>query len=423
MTATANYEAEVSVLGAVLMDGTLFQELSVQETHFYHASHRRIFRSMQEVAEQGDFIDIVTVTTKLGDSIKQIGGSPYLVEMVEAVASTAAVNHYERLIMDAYRARISKASALQFAENPTDQALDTLITNLQTYRAIGGEQQGKTTYDYLLEIAEEICFPEAEQSGFPTTFHDLDDMTGGLQRGELIIVAARPSVGKTAFALNLAARHAASGGSSLFFSLEMGVKQLLQRMISSEGRVNSQKWRNMVFSETDYEQAMQAIGDISDWTLHIDDQMRSVAAIRSAIRKKVYDDPEAKHAVFIDYLQLMTPSGKQERRDLEIGVITRELKMLAVELNIPVVLLSQLSRGVDSRMDKRPLMSDLRESGNIEQDADVVSFLYREDYYHRDTEQQEEIEVILSKQRNGPTGTVRLAFHKAYGKFGNEEGR
>lgn len=419
MTTTANYEAETSVLGTVLMDGTLFKELLLQEAHFYHANHQRIFRSMKEVANQGDFIDIVTVTTNLGDAITQVGGTTYLVEMVESVASTAAMKHYEQLILDAYRARMSKKSALQFAEHPTDEALDTLITTLQNYRAVGGEGQAKETYDYLLEIADEICFPMEDQSGFLTAFDDLDDMTGGLQRGELIIVAARPSVGKTAFALSLAAAHAANGGRSLFFSLEMGVKQLLQRMISAQGKVDSQKWRNMVFSEADYEKAIHAIGEISNWQLDMYDQMRSVASIRSAIRKKVYDHPDAKHVVFIDYLQLMTPNGKQERRDLEIGVITRELKLLAVELDIPIVLLSQLSRGVDARMDKRPLMSDLRESGNIEQDADVVSFLYRDDYYNREMKQQQEIEVILSKQRNGPTGTVKLAFHKACGQFGN----
>lgn len=419
MTAIANNEAEASVLGSVLKDGTLFKELLVQEAHFYYANHRQIFRSMKEVSDQNDFIDMVTVTTKLGDAITQVGGTTYLLEMVESVASTGAMKHHERLIFDAYRAKMSKTCALQFAEDPTDQALDALITKLQAFREVGGHKQDKTTYDYLLEITDDMCFPTGEQSGFGTSFQDLDDMTGGLQRGELMIVAARPSVGKTAFALNLAAGHAANGGASLVFSLEMGTKQLLQRMISSEGMINSQKWRNMAFSGVDYERAINAVGTISNWNLAIYDQMRTVTDIRSAIRKKVHDHPDAKQVAIIDYLQLMTPTGKHERRDLEIGEITRELKLLAVELNIPIVLLSQLSRGVESRPDKRPLMSDLRESGNIEQDADVISFLYRDDYYDRDAETQNRMEVILSKQRNGPTGTVELVFNKAYGRFGN----
>jgi replicative DNA helicase len=418
MTVIANQEAEASVLGAVLLDGTLFKDLLVQESHFYHANHQRIFRAMREVADNNHFIDMVTVTTQLKDAIKQVGGTTYLLEMAESVASKAAMKHHERLIFDAYRARMSKACALEFAKDPTDQALDTLVTKLKELRDIGVDKRDKTTYDYLLEITEEMCFPTEEQSGFGTSFRDLDDMTGGLQRGELIIVAARPSVGKTTFALNLAARHAANGGSSLIFSLEMQATQLLQRMISSEGMINGHKWKSMAFSENDYERAMHAVGEISNWSLEIYDKIQTVTAIRTIIRKQVHDNPDAKHVVMIDYLQMMTPTGKRERRDLEIGEITRELKLLAVELNIPIVLLSQLSRGVESRLDKRPLMSDLRESGNIEQDADVISFLYRDDYYSKET-QQNKMEIILSKQRNGPTGTVELAFNKAYGRFGN----
>ena len=191
-------------------------------------------------------------------------------------------------------------------------------------------------------------------------------------------------------------------------------------MISAEGYINSQKWRNMIFSEKDYEHALQAIGAISTWNLQLYDNVRTAGLIRSTVRQAVRQNLDARHAVFIDYLQLMTPSSKHERRDLEIGEITRELKLLAVELNIPIVLLSQLSRGVESRQNKRPLMSDLRESGNIEQDADVISFLYRDDYYSQDS--RKPIEVILAKQRNGPTGTVRLDFDKAVGRFGNLEG-
>ncbi|ASK64204.1 replicative DNA helicase [Virgibacillus phasianinus] len=416
----ANFDAEISVLGSLLLEGSLFTDLELQVEHFYHAEHQVIFRAMKQVAGAGDNIDLVSVVTVLGESLAAVGGSSRLVEMAESVPSLERVKLYERLIFDAYRNRMSRSSALQFAENPTDEALDLLISQLTEYRELGVRQQDKTAYDYLLEITDDMCFPTDEQSGFCTSFHDLDDMTGGLQRGELIIVAARPSVGKTAFALNMAAGHAKNGGTSLIFSLEMGTKQLLQRMVSAEETINSQKWRNMIFSEQDYAHALQAIGAISTWDLHLYDNVRTVATIRSTVRKAVREHPGGRHAVFIDYLQLMTPSNKHERRDLEIGEITRELKLLAVELDIPIVLLSQLSRGVESRQNKRPLMSDLRESGNIEQDADVISFLYRDDYYS--LEPSKTIEVIVAKQRNGPTGTVRLNFDKSYGRFENVVG-
>ena len=225
------------------------------------------------------------------------------------------------------------------------------------------------------------------------------------------------SVGKTVIALNLAMQHAKNEGSAMIFSLETGKKQLLQRMISSVGKINGQKWRNRLFSAADYERALRAVGQISNWRLKIDDHLRTVTAFGAAIRKRVYDEPTQQHLVMIDYLQLMTPTGQRERRDLEIGDITRELKLLSVELYIPIVLLSQLSRNVESRQNKRPLMSDLRESGNIEQDADVISFLYRDDYYDHNSEQSNKLEVIISKQRNGPTGTVEMSFDREYGLF------
>lgn len=420
MLGIKNVEAEVSVLGTVLVDGTLFKELFVEEEHFYHATHRQIFRAMKKVASADHFIDMVTVTTELGSAITQVGGTTYLLAMAESIASTAPLKHHEQLIVNAYRSRKAREFALRFSEHPTDQELERLITQLQACRDVGVDMQGKTIREHLIEITEEMCFPSNEPSGFSTSYTDLDEMTGGLQRGELIVVAARPSVGKTAFALNVAAAHAKNEGSAMIFSLEMGTKQLLQRMISAEGRIHNQKWRNKLFNTNDYERALRAVGEISTWNLMINDHVRTITSIGAAIRKRLHDEPEARHLVIIDYLQLMTPTGQRERRDLEIGEMTRELKSLAVELHIPIVLISQLSRSVESRQNKRPLMSDLRESGNIEQDADVISFLYRDDYYDATPENQNKLEIILSKQRNGPTGTVELHFDKEYGRFENE---
>ncbi|SES62110.1 replicative DNA helicase [Oceanobacillus limi] len=417
---TENFEAEATVLGAVILDGTLFSELIVNEMHFHYAAHQKIYQAMKRAVDHGEFIDMVVVTTYLGKGLDEVGGTMYLLEMVESVASTAGLKHHERLILDAYRNRETRKQVLAYASDPSDQELELLIRRLQDFQRIGGKSVGKSTYDHLLEITEEMCFPSDETTGFLTTYHELDAMTGGLQRGDLIIVAARPSVGKTAFALNLAAGHCRNGGTSAIFSLEMGTKQLLQRMISAEGRIDSQKWRSMAFSTKDYGKAMGAIGAISDWRLKIHDQKRTVMEIRTAIRKMVHDHPDERHVAIIDYLQLISPAVRRDRRDLEVGEITRELKLLAMEMNIPIVLLSQLSRGVESRQDKRPVMSDLRESGNIEQDADVISFLYRDDYYNRRTDDADRVEIIIGKQRNGPVGTVRMVFRKEFGVFEGE---
>lgn len=417
MTATINQEAEASVLGMILVEGELFSDVTVQPDHFHEAAHRVIFQAMKTCADEQLSIDIVTVTTKLGNAVDQVGGTTYLLDLAQSVASTASLGHHEQLIFEAYRNRMAQKAALRFAENPSAPELDTLITDLTTYRDTGSDEGGISTYDQLLAITEEMCFPADVQGGFATSFRDFDAMTGGLQRGELMIIAARPSVGKTAFALNLAANHAENGGSSLLFSLEMGTKALLQRMISANAEINSQKWRNLVFSMDDYDRAFAAVGAISDWQLALYDTLRTVPEIRAALRRRIRERPDDRHVAIIDYLQLLSPTGKHERRDLEIGEITRELKLLAIELDIPIVLLSQLSRGVESRQEKRPLMSDLRESGNIEQDADAIAFLYRDDYYQGKTVDQSKMEIILSKQRNGPTGTIELSFDKTYGQF------
>lgn len=411
-----NYEAEVSVLGSVLLEGELFETLHVREEHFHHPAHRHIYRAMAQARERGESIDLVVVTTNLGDRIEQIGGTAYLLKLTESVASTSNLGHHEQLIFDAYRLRKSSELAREYSARPSEKRMGQLIEHLGYLQHIGSMEPAKSISDYLLEITEEMIQEPETPVACATSYNDLDEMTGGLQKGDLVVVAARPSVGKTAFSLNLAAENCRNGGMSTIFSLEMGTKALLKRMISAEGRVNGEKWRGMAFSKADYERAFHAIGVISDWGLAIFDDVQGLHGIRAAIRRRVHDDPEVRHLFVIDYLQLMRPGGKSERRDLEIGEITRELKLLALELDVPIVLLSQLSRGVEARRDKRPLMSDLRESGNIEQDADVIMFLYRDDYYIRESD-GDTIEIIISKQRNGPVGTVELGFHKAYGRF------
>jgi replicative DNA helicase len=419
-----NQEAEQSVIGAILLEGSLFQTLTIESEHFYQASHKRIFEAMESVAKKNTEIDVVTIVTELGEEVSNVGGVMYLTQLAESIPTTANLKYYESAVYEAYRNRVTQKLALQYSENPTDEALYKLISDLEKVKDAGVEQKGKTISEVLLEIAEDMASPPEEaQRGFPTGYTDFDDMTGGTQPSDLIIIAARPSVGKTAFALNIGAGHCRNEGTTHIFSLEMGTKQLLQRLISSEGRINGQKWKSMNFSTDDYNRAMNAIGIISTWNLEIHEEARTINQIKASIRKSVQDAPEERHLVIIDYLQLITSTGRYERRDLEVGAMTRELKLLAKELDIPIILLSQLSRGVEQRQDKRPMMSDLRESGNIEQDADVVGFLYRDDYYDKQSEKQNIIEIILSKQRNGPTGTVELVFLKEFGVFVNMDHR
>ncbi|MFD1066660.1 replicative DNA helicase [Oceanobacillus locisalsi] len=413
-----NETAEQSVIGSLLIEGSLIGNLTIEPKHFYSAKHKRIYEAMQKVNEKGTEINVVTVVTELGDSVSEIGGVGYLTELAESIPSTAPIKNYESSIYADYRLRESQKLTSEYMKSPSEESLHKLMVDLDKVKNEGIQTDEKTVNDYLLEIAEELMYPdESQNKGFPTGYKDLDEMTGGTQLGDLIIIAARPSVGKTAFALNIGSGHCKNGGTTHLYSLEMGPDLLLKRMISSEGRVDIQKWKSLVFSDQDYSQGITAIGTIADWKLNVYQQTNTINQIKTSIRKAVQDNPDEKHLVIIDYLQLIASSGRHERRDLEVGAMTRDLKLLAQELNIPIILLSQLSRGVEQRQDKRPMMSDLRESGNIEQDADLIGFLYRDDYYDRDSEKQNIIEIIISKQRQGPTGTVELAFLKEYGEF------
>lgn len=410
--------AEQSLLGSLLIDGSLIGNLTIEHHHFSENRHKKIFKAMQEVSKRSTEINIVSVASELDESIGDIGGASYLTELAGSVPSTAPIKEYESIVYEKYRVREGKKLASNYLNSSSDESLQKLIGELEKLKDEGIQTEEKTTSDYLMQIAEEMVNPsDSTSKGFPTGFKDYDHMTGGTTPGDLIIIAARPSVGKTAFALNIGAGHCKNEGMSHIYSLEMGPVALLKRMISSSGHVDMQKWQSMMFSNDDYDRSMQAIGTISDWKLNIYEKLNTINQIKASIRKNVLDNPDEKHLVIIDYLQLINSSGRHERRDLEVGAITRDLKLLAQELNIPIILLSQLSRSVESRQDKRPMMSDLRESGNIEQDADLIGFLYRDDYYDRESDKQNIIEIIISKQRQGPTGTIELAFVKEYGKF------
>lgn len=415
----AEIAAEQAVLGCILYEGSLFKNLTLQSKHFRESAHQIIFKAFERVSEKGQKIDPVTVSSELKDNLENIGGISYLTDLAMSVPSTESLHFYESAIFEAYRLRKSRDIIYEYLSDQSDEKLHQLIKNLEIIKDIGIQQEEKSTNDYLEEIVQDMVTPVTEHSNlnYLTGFKDLDKLTGGPQPGELIIVAARPSVGKTTISLNVGSNHCKTGGTTHIFSLETDTKTLLQRIISSDANIDSLKWNKKLFSIEDYKKALHVIGEISTWNIKIHEKANTINQITSVIRNSVFKEPNEKHLVIIDYLQLIQSSGRYERRDLEVGALTRELKLLALELDIPIILISQLSRGVEHRQNKRPLLSDLRESGNIEQDADVVAFLYRDDYYEHNSDKQNITEVILSKHRNGPTGTIELVFAKEYGKF------
>lgn len=415
--------AEQAVIGAILLHPELIKECQLQEEHFYESRHKVIFREMRALERTDTPPDLVAVVTFLSDSLASVGGVVYLADLVNAVATTSNVKYYEELTLEQFRKRSAVKLAEQFSDEASDETISTLITELQQIQELTIKKQHRTKKEILVEVVEFMHQSSDGMMGRPSGITDLDQMTGGWQKQDLIIVAARPSVGKTAFALQLGAVNCRQGGVTTFFSLEMADRQLAIRWINAAGRIDGMKWKNPTrfFSATDYHQAVQAIGEIEKWDVEIvDNPSIKVTDIRSKLVEIKRRYPNRDHLVIIDYLQLIQPSSKKgENRQQEVSEISRTLKAMARELDVPIIALSQLSRKVESRQAKRPMMSDIRESGSIEQDADLVAFLYRDDYYETESEQQNIIEIIVAKHRNGPVGTVEALFEREYGRFIN----
>ncbi|MCK0471419.1 replicative DNA helicase [Halalkalibacter sp. APA_J-10(15)] len=416
-------EAEQAVIGAILIEPELIKETAIQPEQFYDPKHQIIFNTMRDLEMREKPCDIVGVITALEQTLSQIGGVDYISSLSNAVATTANFNYHNDLVLESYRIRTASKLALSFNDNASDEGITDLINQLQEVQDSTIRKKQRSKLEILADIAESMNTEVKGLTGCTTGIVDLDRMTGGWQKQDLIIVAARPSVGKTAFALNMGSAHCKQNGVTTIFSLEMSDVQLVKRLLSAEGNVDGHKWRNphRWFSSSDYQKATNAIGTMEKWDIEIiDDVGINTNDIRSHMMSIMRKYPDRDHLVIIDYLQLIRSSKKRsENRQQEVSEISRNLKALARELNIPVIALSQLSRGVESRQDKRPMLSDIRESGSIEQDADVVAFLYRDDYYDKESESQNIIEIILSKQRNGAVGTTEAAFIKEYSKFVN----
>jgi len=424
-----NIEAEQSVLGSMLLSRDAIIDVSeiLKAEDFYKESHKKLFDVMMEMFEKDIPVDLVTVVDELRkrNMLEAIGGIDYIASLSSNVITTANVSYYAKLIKEkATLRRLIEASSeimeLSYEGDDVETVLD--IAEQKIFDIAQG--RNTTNFSPIKDVLmntfykiEELYKNKGQLTGIPSGFPDLDLKTAGFQPSDFILVAARPSMGKTSFALNIAQNAALLTGLPVaIFSLEMSKEQLVNRLICSTANIDSQKLRTGNLDEDDWMKLAAAMTPLSKAPIYIDDTPGiGVMDIRAKCRRLKLE--KGLGLVMIDYLQLMQGRGKAENRQQEISEISRSLKSLARELNVPVITLSQLSRAPESRSDHRPILSDLRESGAIEQDADIVMFLYRDDYYHRDSEKKNIAEVIIAKHRNGPTGTVELLWLAQYTKF------
>jgi replicative DNA helicase len=427
-----NLEAERTVLGAVLVDNAAFSSAAEVLTRedFYRESHRRIFEAMAVLAERSQPIDLVTLKNELlrGGALEAAGGAAYLGSLLDGVPRITNVEHWSRIIKERAVLRNLIHASNRIVQSCFEGEDEAAVLLDRAEKAIFdiAERRIRQGFVGIREIVKESfrTIDQLSQSkeivtGLPTGFADIDEMTSGLQKGELVIVAARPAMGKTSFCLNVAQHASMRAGETVgIFSLEMSKEQLVLRMLCSDSRVDAHKLRTGRLQEKDWARLAKAYADLSASKVFIDDSSAlSPLEMRAKCRRL-----RAEHGlglVIVDYLQLVTGSGRAENRQQEISAISRSLKGLAKELAVPVVALSQLSRAPEARTDRRPQLSDLRESGALEQDADIVMFIYREEEYKPSDENRGIAEIIIGKQRNGPTGTRKLAFIKEFTRFEN----
>ncbi|CAM3495112.1 replicative DNA helicase [Streptococcus pluranimalium] len=429
--------AEQSVLGSIFIspDKLITVREFIEADDFYKYAHKVIFRAMITLSDRHDAIDATTVRNILdsqGD-LQNIGGLSYIVELVNSVPTSANADYYAKIVAE-------KAMLRNIIKRLTDTVNEAYEGSLDSEEIIAGAEKAlidinehsnrsgfrtiASVLDQNFENLEIRAQQTSDVTGLPTGFRDLDRITTGLHPDQLIILAARPAVGKTAFVLNIAQNVGTKQNKAVaIFSLEMGAESLVDRMLAAEGMIDSHSLRTGQLTEQDWTNVMIAQGALAEAPIYIDDTPGiKITEIRARSRKLAQEVDGGLGLIVIDYLQLISGT-RPENRQQEVSEISRQLKILAKELRVPVIALSQLSRGVEQRQDKRPVLSDIRESGSIEQDADIVAFLYRDDYYRKEGEEAEEaiedntVEVILEKNRAGARGTVKLMFQKEYNKF------
>ncbi|API90224.1 replicative DNA helicase [Marinilactibacillus sp. 15R] len=432
-----NIEAEQSVLGSILLNPeALISAMEyIESEDFYRRAHQLIFQTMVDLSERNEAIDVITIADRLEskNQLEDIGGTPYLADIATTVPTAANVEYYSKIVEERSILRRLIQTATEIASrgyeessnlpNLLDEA-ERKILEVSEKRSRSGFVNIETVLRETINNIDELFQNDEEITGISTGYKALDQMTAGLHEDELIILAARPGVGKTAFALNVAQNIGTKTDETVaIFSLEMGAEQLVNRMLCAEGTINASNLRTGKLTEEEFTKLFVAMGSLSKANIYIDDTPGIRTAEIRAKCRRLKQERGSLGLVVIDYLQLIEGTGRESRQQ-EVSEISRQLKKLAKELSVPVVALSQLSRGVEQRQDKRPILSDLRESGSIEQDADIVAFLYRDDYYRSDGEEDEPepvddnvVEVILEKNRSGARGTVKLLFIKEYNKF------
>ena len=429
-----NLEAESSVLGGVLLENeaiNLVLEV-LRGDDFYRESHRKIFRAMIELSDRTEPVDLITLSEflKSRGELEAVGGTAYLASLADSVPTAANISHYARIVREKsiLRSLINSATAIATRGYEEQGNVEEFLDSAEKVIFDISEKKIKASFvavgDMIkdtLKTVEKLYERKEMVTGVPTGYEDLDKLTAGLQPADLVIVAGRPSMGKTAFSLNIATNAAFTGVGAAIFSLEMAKEQLVLRLLCSEARVNNSKVRSGYLAERDFPKLANAAGRLHEAPIYIDDTPAiSVLELRAKARRLVRDRSKKVGLIVIDYLQLMRGMGAASNREQEISEISRSLKALAKELNVPVIAISQLNRRVEDRGDRRPMMSDLRESGAIEQDADVIMFIYRDEVYNPKSDENKGIaEVIVAKQRNGPIDTVNLTFLNEFMRFEN----
>lgn len=433
-----NLDAEINALGCAFLNKEALDKVCEELTSsmFYDEKNAKIFEVLSSLRNKEIAIDITTVTNELeknGNGLSTVGGYSYLTEVIDSVATPANINYYINIIFEKFilRTLINKSSNIIEECYDESEDLNTIVENAE--KSILEVNSGrmvkeiKPIQEVLVKAQQELEFLAkngGDVTGVPTGFYDLDKRTTGFHGNELIIIAGRPGMGKSALAINMATNMAVNYKKSIaLFNLEMGSTQIVNRMLSSVGQINSQKLRTGKLDHTDWKKYNETLSLLADTKFFIDDTPGiTVSEIRSKCRRLKNSD-KGLDCIIIDYLQLISSSNKYSgQRTNEVSEISRDLKKLAMELEVPVIALAQLSRGVEQREDKRPLMSDLKESGSIEQDADIVMFLYCDDYYKfksKDRPQLSPTELIISKHRSGGTGTIDLIFERTYTNFKN----
>ena len=441
-----NIEAEQAVLGAIFLNTDALADAMeyVEADDFYRRSHQLLFQAMVDLNNNSEAIDVLTVQNYLStnNQLDDVGGVAYIAELATSVPTAANAGYYAKIVEEKSMLRrlISTATNIITQANNNDEDVPSLLDSAERQIMDVSERKNRSGFREIKDVLNEalndvdrLSQQSEDITGLPTGYREFDKMTAGLQPDNLIILAARPAVGKTAFALNIAQNVATSTDTSVaIFSLEMSAESLVNRMLCAEGSINANHLRTGQLDEGEWQNLIVAMGALSNTSIFIDDTPGiKMAEIRAKCRRLAKEKGNL-GLVVIDYLQLIEGSNKESRQQ-EVSEISRQLKKLAKELSVPILALSQLSRGVEQRQDKRPVLSDIRESGSIEQDADIVAFLYRDDYYERGESKSEEdgddqdslnqdvgeVELIIEKNRAGARGTVKLLFIKSYNKFSN----